>query len=158
MGLIVKNLTVRGNVIVGTSASQPSSDVTPNPTPNWSDLIYDGTTGIFDYRSQQIQGINTTITLSIQYDDTTLGVIYYNVSPSDEIGSIVDSAPPTTQPTVFFTRILNNETLTVSPDEYIIFGLETNFTTNGSRLATVRNVSDSNITLDTFNIINQNIT
>lgn len=158
MGLIVKNLTISGNVVVGNTPSQPSGGVTPSPTPNWSDLIYDGITGIYDYRNQQIQGIGTTITLSLQYDDVTYGAIYYYVSPTDDIGQVVDSAPPTAQPSLTFTRILNNETLTVSNNEYIIFGFESNGVTNGSTSVNVRNNSDGNVVLDTFNIVNQNIT
>ena len=158
MGLIVKNLSIRGNVVVGNTPSQPSGGVTPSPTPNWGNLIFDGTTGIYDYRSQQIQGISTTITLSLQYDDNTYGVIYYYISPTDDIGSVVDSAPPTGQPSLTFIRILNNETLTVSNNEYIIFGFESNQAINGSTSVNVRNNSDGNVVLDTFNIVNQNIT
>lgn len=153
MGISVRNLNVRGKMVVGPNAVI-SNDVTPNPTPNWTTLEYNGITGEFTYSSQQIQGIDTTITLRLEYDDTTLGTVYYNINSTEIFTNF--SQPPTSQE-VTFTQILNNGTLTVSNNQWICFGFETNFSTNGTRTVSVKNVSDSNVLLDQFNLYNYNI-
>lgn len=155
MGLIVKNLNVRGKVLVGiTPLPTPSNDVTPNPTPNWTTLEYNGITGDFTYSSQQIQGINTTITLRLEYNDSNLGTVYYNINPTDNIGNINLSMPPSAQDTsnAPFTQILNNGTLTVSNNQWICFGFESDYTNQGTVIVSVKNVTDANTLLDQFNL------
>lgn len=159
LGTVILN---KGAQLVCTSDLQITSpggggggDVTPNPTPNWTTIDYNGITGEYSYSSQQIQGINTTITLKLNYNDTTLGQVYYNVNSTEIFPN--SSFPPPSQIDSTFTKILDNETLTVSNNEWICFGFDSYNNFDGTELVNVRNVSDNNNLLDSFNIANVNI-
>lgn len=146
-----------GGRLVCTPESQIASsggggaDVTPNPTPNWIEATYNAMTGQYNYTTQQIQGIDTTITLKLEYNDTSIGKVWYSINNIDPIP--LEPYPPSGQPSISFTQISNNGTFTVSNNQWVTFGLEANGSINGQFLVTVRNQSDSNVVLDTFFII-----
>ena len=112
-----------------------SSDVTPSNTSWWNNMneVADG-----DLYSNTvtIAGIDTTIQLSIQFtnnsDPYTLRVYVNNTQVTS------GSAP-------------NTLTFNVSNGDDVRFRVQTNDRSDGNS-ATVRNVSDSNTTLDTFSI------
>lgn len=157
MGIIVKNLNIKGKIVVGPNPT--NNDVIPNPTPNWTDIVYDGSTGTYGYSSQQIQGINTSITIKLTYNDSTLvGLLYYYVGSSEPIPNT--GQPPSAQSTISgynYFQINNNGTFTVSNNQWVSFGIETSGTDNGTVIITVKNQSNSDVTLDQFNMITQNI-
>jgi len=131
-----------------------SSDVTPNPTPDWSNVVYfesldDGPMGV-----QQIQGINTTITLNVSWT-TSLGGegrIYYKVvnTTSYTNGQIFNHG---SLDFGTFTQLTNSagSTFSVSNNQYVLFVCYINTPGSiGNGTVTVKNQSDGNVVLDTF--------
>lgn len=117
----------------------PAPDVTPNPTPNWTDISYN----IFNsYSTQQIQGISTSITLEVSSAFTQdLYVKIDNTSPFYE--------PELTPDDYGFTKITTLPyTFVVSNNQYITFACGGLF--SDSATITIKNNSDGATILDTF--------
>ena len=124
-----------------------SSDVTPNAV-NWAEVYYDNEMVVWGYSEKQITGINQTITLQVQFNNTQGFTLYYFVSSSAS-AKVTGDASSATSPSGFsMNSIANNGTFTVTNNQYVTFGVETGC--NMSPVATVKNQSDSNATLDTF--------
>ncbi len=128
--------------------------VTPSPTPDFTKVSYNCISGEFIYNSQQIQGITTTITLKVKYNDfTPIGSIWFNVNDEDQIGIISNIQPPSQQEffsDLQYNQINNNDTFTVNPNQFVSFGLEGNFFIDGNYIVELLNVSDSDILLSDF--------
>jgi hypothetical protein len=124
-------------------------DVTPAAV-NWADVSYDSTLGLFGYTERQITGINTSITLKVQYTALAGSLVYYYVSNTS--GDIVsgDGTSPIT-PDFYGTAIVNNGTLTVSNNQYVTFACDMSGGCSDLFTITVKNQSDGDTTLDTFN-------
>lgn len=127
-----------------------SGDVTPNPTPDWANVAYAEATDDGIVAVQQIQGIDTTITLNISW--VTPVRMYYridNSAPTWSNGGIFAHYSP-----VFgtFTEMTNSagSTFTVTNNQYVSFVCFIDSGQYGTGLVTVKNQSDGNITLDTF--------
>jgi hypothetical protein len=123
------------------------SDITPDAV-NWADVfVSDGTT--FNYSQRQITGITSSITIKVQYTPTFSATLYYYVSNTS--GDIVsgDGSLGNLPASYGMTSIANNGTFTVSNNQYVTFGVTVacgEFCT-----VTVKNQSDGDATLDTFN-------
>ena len=123
-----------------------TSDVTPN-TVNWANVGFDSGQETYLYSSRQITGINQTITLKVEYS-TTFTDLYVKVSNPAGGNDGQDYAlfsPP--YEGFEFSYINNNETFTVSNNQYVTFAADTG---TPSVLVTVKNTSDGNTTIDTF--------
>lgn len=122
-------------------------DVTPNAV-NWSNVSYDNDIGEYVYGNQRITGITQTITLQVQIANGTGATLYYYVSNTAD-DPMPDGNGAITSPSGFgMNSIANNGTFTVTNNQYVTFGVETGC--NQNPVATVKNQSDSNATLDTF--------
>ena len=125
-----------------------AADVTPNAV-NWATLSFDNDSGLYGYSEKQITGINQTITLQVQFNNTNGFTLYYFVSSSAS-AKVTGDATSTTSPTSFsMNSIANNGTFTVTNNQYVTFGATISCFIY-SPVATVKNQSDSNATLDTF--------
>jgi len=122
------------------------ADVTPNPTPDWGTVGYNDAVQIWNYSQQQIQGINTTITLRTNYD-ATYSTLWYAVS--NTTFGFSGGSPPMDQG---FTSISNGGTFTVSNNQWVAFGGEFTSPISSDATVTVVNQSDGNSTLDTFTL------
>jgi hypothetical protein len=123
------------------------SDVTPNAV-NWADVYQDNESGLYGYSERQITGINQTITLQVQIANGVGTTLCYFVSSSAG-AKVSGDATSATSPSGFsMNPIANNETFTVTNNQYVTFGVETGC--NFNPVVTVKNQSDSNATLDTF--------
>ena len=122
-------------------------DVTPNAV-NWATVYYDNDSVVWGYSERQITGIDQTITLQVQIANGGGTTLYYFVSSSAS-AKVTGDATSATSPSGFsMNSIANNGTFTVTNNQYVTFGVETGC--NMSPVATVKNQSDSNATLDTF--------
>jgi hypothetical protein len=122
-------------------------DVTPNAV-NWAAVYYDNESVAWGYSERQITGINQTITLQVQIANGDAATLYYFVS-SNAGAKVSGDATSATSPSGFsMNSIANNGTFTVTNNQYVTFGVETGC--NEDPVATVKNQSDSNATLDTF--------
>ena len=128
-------LTIGGVSDTYTSTTAASADVTPNAV-NWGNIS--NPNDLAGSTSATISGINTTITLNISFNEQRDGGFC----------SIVVGG--TVQTSTSFTDANNGSTnFTVSNNQTVQFNLSaTTGTAEGT--ATIRNVSDSNATLDTF--------
>jgi len=128
-----------------------ASDVTPDAV-NWSDITFDPTTNpsiTRQYTTQQINGINTLIELSITSSSAEVSTLWYRVSPL---------APPTFSSSLVlfdnnsegFVRWVPGVNITVNNGSYITF------TANGPSIGlsttvfNIRNASNNNVLLDSF--------
>jgi hypothetical protein len=129
-------------------AAGGGGDVTPNAV-NWADLSYDNDSGLYGYSEKQITGINETITLKVELNNSFGFTIYYFVSSSAG-AKVSGDATSATSPSGFgMNSIANNGTFTVTNNQYVTFGATIScFISNP--VVTVKNQSDSNATLDTF--------
>jgi hypothetical protein len=126
-------------------------DITPNPL-NWQNISYSYVpVDTYIYTTQQVTGINASITLRIQYSTVPANsfFLYYKI----------DSISPTYNPAIDplaqgFTIALNNAVFNVTNNQYITFGVEPSVGWDGvttiNATVTIRNVTDSNAILDTF--------
>lgn len=120
-----------------TDALTPSTggggDVSISPNPSWSGGLLPG-----DTNWQQITGIDTQVTLSTQFTGLTGfdSVTVYRNSTATKTGATTSSLSPTAL-----------STFTVQPNQYVLFTV--NFTVTLGQ-CTVKNVSDSNVTINTF--------
>jgi hypothetical protein len=119
-------------------------DVTPNAV-NWADITYNGFVGEFGYTERQVTGIDTTITLEIVIDDNFTDV-YVLVGSSASFGAS-DGFSISDPPYLGFTQKFNGGTFTVSNNQYVAFMASGSCT---STFNTIKNQSDGNATLDTF--------
>ena len=125
-----------------------AADVTPNAV-NWATLSFDNDSGLYGYSEKQITGINQTITLQVQLNNTYGFTLYYFVSTS--AGDMVSGdASSLTDPASFgMNSIANNGTFTVTNNQYVTFGAIISCLIQ-SPVVTVKNQSNSDATLDTF--------
>ena len=125
-----------------------AADVTPNAV-NWATLSFDSDSLLYGYSEKQITGINQTITLQVQLNNTQGFTLYYLVSTS--AGDIVSGdASSLTHPGNFgMNSIANNGTFTVTNNQYVTFGATISCFI-ASPVVTVKNQSNSDATLDTF--------
>ena len=131
--------------ILGTTGWAGGGDVTPNPTPNWADIYYSRAQSPL-VAVQQIQGIASTINLEVSRSVGGFNMYY----------KIDNSAPAWTNggplnPITFagWTQIMSFPgVINVSNNQYVSFGCSS--FDNTTATITVKNNSDSAITLDTF--------
>jgi len=119
-----------------TSPLTPSAgggDVSISPNPVWSGGLLPG-----DTNWQQITGINTEVTLSTLFTGLSGfdSVTVYRNSTATKVGATTSSLSP-----------IALSTFTVQPNQYVLFTV--NFTVTIGQ-CTVKNVSDSNVTINTF--------
>jgi hypothetical protein len=123
------------------------ADFTPSAL-NWGSATYDGF-GSYGYTTQQINGINQTITISVNLQQTLSNarVCYKVDSSSPSYSSSVSPA------TYGFTDIQSTASISVSNGQYLTFSgrWAAGFFGNEYGSALVNNTSDSNVLLDTFN-------
>lgn len=130
--------------------------VVPDPTPdpvNFASPIYDYFVPIWVQESQFFQGFDVPITLSVTIQNVsgTTPELWYWVGLSDPGTTFYDSyASPTSNG---YTKIDNLGTFVVNPNEYVSFTTNNNSPRPGEAIVTLRNVTDGNVSLDTFNII-----
>jgi hypothetical protein len=127
-------------------------DVTPNAV-NWADVSYSEDNLSGSKSSQQITGINQTITLRVNYTSAQGAnkvELYY-------LKSVSADGPPffwTESVPENYTKILDGATFTVTNDEYVNFtvyyGASWVPPSSADATVTVTNVTDSNTVLDTF--------
>lgn len=121
-------------VVSNSFSSGGGGDVTPNPTPNWTETgTYSGETDIV-----QIQGISQAITLQLTWSDTNLLEVGVQTGATTALGTQVDLA--------------TNGTFSISPNYYVKFVIASNNTVTFEATVTVKNVSDNNTVLDTFTL------
>lgn len=126
-----------------------TTDVTPNAV-NWSSVGFSEMVGFFTYSERQITGINTTITLKVDYDMAEGDLYYYVSSTAGAIGSGDFNTFLAPYDTVA-QYISSGTTFTVSNNQYVTFGVD-GFGGTVDSWVTVTNVSNSNTTLDTFGL------
>ena len=125
-----------------------AADVTPNAV-NWANLSFNNDSGLYGYSEKQITGINQTITLQVQLNNTYGFTLYYFVSSSAG-AKVTGDATSATSPSDFsMNSITNNGTFTVTNNQYVTFGATTSCFIQ-SPVVTVKNQSNSDATLDTF--------
>lgn len=135
----------KAGIVSKSAGGGGGGDVTPNPTPNWADISFSN--GQFPIVAvQQIQGITSTINLEVS---RSLGgfAMYYKIDTSAPSwtngGVILDISFSGWTQIISFPAVIN-----VSNNQYISFGCSGLTTTSAT--VTVKNNSDSAITLDTF--------
>ena len=134
--------------IIAPSGGGGGGDVTPNPTPNWGTVGYNDISSQWQYSQQQIQGIDTTITLQTNISGLIQnGTLWYAVS-NTTIG-ISNVSPPGD---AGFTQIANGGTFTVSNNQWVAFGGDYIAQGPSTQTVTVVNQSDGGATLDTFSL------
>ena len=130
--------------IFGTTGWAGGGDVTPNPTPNWAN-VGDPSNQSATVAVQQIQGITSTINLEVSRSGDVFK-IYYKID---------NSAPAWTNGGPFFYSFTSWTEITsfpvvinVSNNQYVSFGCSG--LASATATITVKNNSDSAITLNTF--------
>jgi len=127
-------------------------DPTPNPV-NWGDPFYAYLDGFWSITSQELTGFTTdpiTLSVTIQTVSGVTPELWVAVSAEDPAISWNNSTSPFDQG---YLRLFSLDIFEVSPgDGWVAFA--TNYIGFGEGIATVtvRNVSDGNAILDTFNI------
>ncbi len=132
--------------VVSKSAGGGGGDVTPNAV-NWANIQYDGNTNAYIVAVQQIQGINTSITLEVTATSGINVIIYVKVdnsSPTWSNGGSWDG-----DITGWTTINSYPYTFTVSNNQYVSFGCDADIFAS-SRTLTIKNNSDGGVTLDTI--------
>ena len=125
------------------------SDATPDAV-NWANVGFVAEGNFWAYSTRQITGISTPITLSVSWtgDMTIFYRLVGNSAPSIGSGDVSTIATPTS---LSMTSTANGATFEVSNNQYVTFTGEQGSILIG-RTVFVRNVSDSNNTLDNFNV------
>lgn len=133
-------------------SSAAASDVTPAAV-NWGDVSYSEGNFVGHESSQQITGINQTITLRVNYTSAQGAdkvELYYRKSVSGAGPAFfwTENVPND------YTKILDAATFTVTNNEYVDFtvfyGTSWVPPFSADATVTVTNVTDSNTVLDTF--------
>ena len=96
---------------------------------------------VYIYSAQQITGIDTSITLQVVFSNTAYISLRYKIQSTSTVPA--SSSPPGLNG---YSTALHNATITVSNNQYLVFGAQG----SGTTTVTVNNTSDSNATLDTF--------
>lgn len=148
---INSNFTVLGTftAIINTTGADP----TPTPTPNWSDISYNYVDVVWDANSVYLTGFTVnpiTLSVTIQNVSGLTPELFYYVGNSDPLTTFYDSSQDPVSNG--FTKINNLGTFTVAPNQYVAFVPNTPGITSGQGTVTVRNVTDANIVLDSFDI------
>lgn len=121
-------------VVSNSFRSGGGGDVTPTPTPNWTETgTYSGETDIV-----QIQGISQAITLQLTWSNTNLFDVGVQTGSTTALGTQVNLA--------------TNGTFSISPNYYVKFVISSNNPLTFEATVTVKNVSDNNTVLDTFTL------
>lgn len=121
-------------VVSNSFSSGGGGDVTPNPTPNWTELgAYTGETDII-----QIQGISQAITLQLTWSDADLFDVGVQTGATTALGTQVD--------------LSTNGTFNINPNYYVKFVISNSNPVTFTATITVKNVSDNNTVLDTFTL------
>jgi len=120
-------------------------DVTPNPTPNWANIGYDDNNALSTVAVQQIQGINTTISLEVTITANAIFAKFYKIDNSAPAWTNGGTVSGFTGWTTIGSFPL---TFNVTNNQYVSFGCYS----YGDETATVtvKNNSDGAVTLDTF--------
>lgn len=146
-------------ITAGISQSQnqalpPPSDRTPTPTPNWGNINFNNIDTTYQYSSQQIAGITSSIVLVAQYPNgvspNEIFKIYYKISTTPFTPNTL--LPPEDNGLLYLE---NEGAFAVNKDQYVIFGLIFGNDWAGGTydsVCTIINQSDSRTILDTFNI------
>ena len=122
-------------------ASGGGADNTPAAV-NWATVRGYGTKPqTFIYSAQQITAISTSITLQVVFSDVNYVSLRYKIQSTSTVPA--SSSMPSSNG---YSTALHNATITVSNNEYLVFGVQG----SGTTTVTVNNTSDSNATLDTF--------
>lgn len=122
--------------------------VRPDPTPGWSPIELDASTGQYILAVQQIQGTNVPIELELNYDPWNALMFYkidtvappYNNGGSDFTGPVGPG----------WVQFASGTSVTLNPNEYLSFGCEVDVFPNASTSIQVLNISDSYELLNTF--------
>lgn len=129
----------------GFPAPQPLTDVTPNPTPSWSNVTYQ--TGNINVNSgQQITGINTPIQLVLTFPRLA--------GPGDVPWVKITSTYNASDATVFpetasgFIEYTANPELIVTNNQWVWFATRT--TDTSAKTITVKNLTDNDTVLNTY--------
>jgi len=129
------------------------ADVTPNAV-NWGTILANYIAFEWTSAIKQITGINQTIKLKVNMTLPAGAEIYYSVVAPANIGSYpADNTPQSTyMGSDFGAPISNNGTFTVQNNDYVYFGIQADgvTTSTGSFTVTVKNASDGDAILDTF--------
>ena len=138
--------------IFGTTGWAGGGDVTPNAV-NWATVSTNNDDATYTYSERQITGINQTITLQVEISNNAGGgTLYYFVS-SNASAIVTGDATSATSPIGFGMNSIASTypafsgTFTVTNNQYVTFGVIIGC---NSATVTVKNQSDSNVTLDTF--------
>lgn len=145
------NFAQLGSFTVNVTVSA-APDPTPNPV-NYGEPTYDYFVPSWVQETQLFQGFNVPITLSVAIANTfgTTPELWYWVGLSDPGTTFYDSyVPPASNG---YTKINDGGTFVVNSDEYVSFATNNNSPIMGEAVVTLRNVTDGNISLDTFSII-----
>ena len=127
------------------NAKKTAADNTPAAV-NWGDVQVATVKKVgaaYTYSAQQITGISTSITLKTEFSNTNYLYLYYKIQSTSTVPDSYYNPPPQG-----YTNILHNGTITVSNNEWVVFGV--NYGTISSSTITVKNNSDGDVTLDTF--------
>ena len=127
------------------NAKKTSADNTPAAV-NWGNVQVIAVKKVgaaYTYSAQQITGISTSITLKTEFSNTNYLYLYYKIQSTSTVPDSSYNPPPQG-----YTNILHNGTITVSNNEWVVFGVDSG--TISDSTITVKNTSDSNTTLDTF--------
>jgi hypothetical protein len=122
------------------------ADVTPCSV-NWTTTTYSGVNDEANIVSQQITCINTPITLQIQPGSGSIPTLYYKITSTQQTGNVTGTPDGT------WTAVTANTNISVSNNQWLSFVAFTNPSNNGTRTATIVNISDSSTTLDTFSYV-----
>ena len=133
-----------GNIF-GQTGWAGGGDVTPNPTPNWANIHY-GNASATVVAVQQIQGITSTINLEVSRSSGDFTMYYKidNSAPAWQNGYGVYSLNFTSWTQITSFPVVIN----VSNNQYVSFGCSG--LASATATITVKNNSDSAITLNTF--------
>lgn len=124
---------------------QSVTDVVPDAV-NWENVGFNDAITLWTYTEKRITGINTAITLKVEYNNLQ-GDLYYLVGNS-QLGNDGLSA---LNPSELGMQLLSpNGTFTVFNNQWISFGANSSET--ASPWVTVKNVSSGDTVIDTFGV------
>ena len=118
-----------------------AADNTPAAV-NWTNVrAYGLKPQNYIYSAQQITGVSTSITLRVVFSDVSYVSLRYKIQRTGTVPAL-NSMPSSNG----YSTALHDATITVSNNQYLVFGVQG----SGTTTVTVNNTSDSNATLDTF--------
>ena len=131
--------------VLAKKATGGASDVTPNAV-NWSNIEYNGTEGYLQCTEKQITGINTSITLNLDYAGT-VAYMYGGVFSSQQL---LEGSPIFDPYTYGLNDIGSGGSITVSNNQWVVFCAFAS--SNGAETISVKNQSDGSAVIDTFTV------